>query len=36
MSAQLSSSLAGMSVVTLDDLSVPQINDLLLKARYID
>ncbi|WP_418968575.1 aspartate carbamoyltransferase [Alloscardovia omnicolens] len=36
MSAQLSSSLSGMSVVTLDDLSVPQINDLLLKARYID
>ncbi len=36
MSAQLSSSLQGMSVVTLDDLSVPQLNDLLLKARYID
>ncbi|MFC0265130.1 aspartate carbamoyltransferase [Alloscardovia macacae] len=36
MSAQLSSSLVGKSVVTLDDLSVPQIDDLLLKARYID
>ncbi|WP_018143712.1 aspartate carbamoyltransferase [Alloscardovia criceti] len=36
MSAQLSSSLVGKSVVTLDDLSIPQVNDLLLKARYID
>ncbi|TCD54750.1 aspartate carbamoyltransferase [Alloscardovia theropitheci] len=36
MSAQLSSSLKGMSIVTLDDLSVPQLNDLILKALYID
>ncbi|MEE1296205.1 MAG: aspartate carbamoyltransferase [Bifidobacterium sp.] len=28
--------MAGMSVITLDDLSVPQIRDLLHKARYID